>query len=491
MRRTAFIHTHPFLRLTLWLIVGILLYQIIPIEINAIWLLISTTIVLFLVVILYRFLRRDYWHLTYGIILIIWLILFGWYLSASYYERHMAMENSVPKNYVAVINDYPVEKNNSYQIRATLIAQIDSSKSNRINKEVVIYLAKEDAVMTLTPGREIIVHAAFRLKGVQTMLSNFNYDDYLYSRGIVGRAFASSEQWCMIDNSCQFTLKRRAEIIRYNLMMQLKKIGIKGNAYDLMVAMTMGYKEALSEDLKEEYRNSGASHILAVSGLHVGILYIVLMLLLKPFYRKRYGKIFRVIIVIIVLWSYALITGLSPSVCRACFMFTFIVIGELVVRKSSSYNALFCSAFILLVINPMQLFQVGFLLSYSAVLSILYFYPKISVLWEPKNKLVKWSWELTTISLTAQIGTLPFVLYFFHQFPIYGLLSNFIVIPAASIIIYGTLLLIIISWIPLIPVLLGVILSLFINLVNILLRLIGSIPGATILLWIASVLQVH
>ena len=178
-------------------------------------------------------------------------------------------------------------------------------------------------------------------------------------------------------------------------------------------------------------------HVLAVSGLHVGIIFFILNFLLTPLNRnKRLLKI-KLFLLVGALWFYAFLTGLSPSVMRSCTMFSFIVVGENLNKRTNIYNTLAASAFLLMLINPLIIFGAGFQLSYIAVISIVFFQPRLAALVAVKNRILKYVWDLFTVSVAVQIGTAPISIFYFHQFPVYFWLSNFIVIPGAALILYN------------------------------------------------------
>ena len=214
-------------------------------------------------------------------------------------------------------------------------------------------------------------------------------------------------------------------------------------------ALLLGYKDLLDRETIMTYASSGAMHVLAVSGLHVGIIYLVLNSLFFFFGYFKYGNYLKALALILSLWAYAMLTGLSPSVLRAATMFSFIIIGSALKRETNIYNTLAASAFVLLLYNPYILLQVGFQLSYAAVLGIVYLQPKLYNLFIPSNWLMDKVWAITTVSIAAQLATFPLGMYYFHQFPNYFLLSNLFVIPLATFIINGGILLFIISFIPL------------------------------------------
>jgi competence protein ComEC len=220
---------------------------------------------------------------------------------------------------------------------------------------------------------------------------------------------------------------------------------------------------------------------LAVSGLHVGIIYqIVAWVFLLGNKRKAKNNWLFLVATIAVLWIYAFITGLSPSVLRAVTMFSVVVLAKVVARQSNIYNTLAVSAFILLLWNPYLLMQVGFQLSYIAVIGIVYLQPKFAQLWNVENRTGKFFWSMTCVSVAAQIATFPIGLLYFHQFPTYFWLSNFIVIPAATVILIGGIALLAFSWLDFIACLIGCGLKWFILVLNSLVFKIQEIPGALI-----------
>jgi competence protein ComEC len=207
------------------------------------------------------------------------------------------------------------------------------------------------------------------------------------------------------------------------------------------------------------YSSSGAMHVLAVSGLHVGIVFMVFSWMFYFLEKIKYGKIGKSILLVLLLWSYALLTGLSPSVLRACTMFSFVIVGKSLNRYVSIYNILAVSAMFLLLINPYIIMEVGFQLSYLAVLGIVYIQPKMQLIWEPKNSWLQRIWTLITVSISAQIATFPLGLHYFHQFPIWFILSNLIVIPLSTAIIYIAILLLCIAKVSFIADLVAVLLK--------------------------------
>jgi len=241
----------------------------------------------------------------------------------------------------------------------------------------------------------------------------------------------------------------------------------------VLKALTIGQKSDLDPDVKENFSNSGTMHVLAVSGLHVGIFYGIFLFIFNKLINTRW-KYLIISFIVIQLWFYALITGLSPSVVRAVTMFSILALGKLIDRRSNAFNLVFASAFMILLFKPGLLFSVGFQLSYLAVLSILFFGPKLTraqPVWIPPKL-----WTLLAISLAAQIGTLPLSLYYFKQFPTYFLLSNLLVIPAVFIILNGAILFIAIGFIDFLQQGLAYLLDKFVNMMLLSVELLNKLP---------------
>jgi competence protein ComEC len=203
----------------------------------------------------------------------------------------------------------------------------------------------------------------------------------------------------------------------------------------LLKAVCLGDRSGLSEDLQQSYSMSGGMHVLAVSGLHVGLIWWVLNRVFWFMVRLGKREIYRAVLISLILWGYAYVTGFSSSVSRSVTMFTFYSLSRIIHHRGHPVNAILVSMFMLILIHPGRLLEVGFQLSYTAILSIVTLNPVIAGIWRPGNSLTRWCWEATGVSLAAQMGTLPLVIFYFHQVPIYALLTNLIVIPLLSCII--------------------------------------------------------
>ena len=213
----------------------------------------------------------------------------------------------------------------------------------------------------------------------------------------------------------------------------------------------LGQRQDISKEIYNSYTQAGAIHILAVSGLHVGIILLLLNFIFKPLIYFKNGNYIKLIVIVLILWSYAVIAGLSASVVRAVTMFTAVAIGMHLKRPTNVYNTLTISAFFLLLFKPMFLFDVGFQLSYLAVLAIVIIQPMLEKLWKPKFKLIDFFWKIFTVTIAAQFGIIPVSLYYFHQFPGLFFLSNLVIIPCLGFILGFGILIIILGLLNLLP----------------------------------------
>ena len=280
--------------------------------------------------------------------------------------------------------------------------------------------------------------------------SEFNYKKYLENQQIYHQIRISKKDFLKIENSNK-TLKGLAFQIRKRINTSLKIAGFNSNELAVINALLLGQRQTIDDDLLENYVNAGAIHILAVSGLHIGIILIILQFLLRPLRMLPKGKFIITIVSLITLWLYAVLAGLSPSIVRAVTMFSALVIGLALNKPSNVYNSLFISMLILLLIHPFYIFEVGFQLSYLAVFFIVWLQPKISTLWKPKYKIVNYFWQLFTVSLAAQIGVGVLSMYYFHQFPGLFFISNLIIIPVLGLILLCGIVVIVLSLFDVLP----------------------------------------
>lgn len=265
--------------------------------------------------------------------------------------------------------------------------------------------------------------------------SEFDYASYMRRNQVFSQAFVPADQIAIIERNEHFSIPKFSleirEWVRDELYAYFPEVGER----QIAMALLVGVKDYLDQDMKKAYSTAGATHVLAVSGLHVGIIYVCITFIIGKVRSNKAGRYLFMVLAIAVIWLYALVTGLSASVFRAACMFSILSIADATSNRRNIYNSLGVAAFVLLLVNPQYLFQVGFQLSFLAVLGIVYLFPKIYELINVNNYFLDKVWGVSCVSLAAQISTAPLSLFYFHQFPTYFLISNLIVIPAAFVIL--------------------------------------------------------
>ena len=262
----------------------------------------------------------------------------------------------------------------------------------------------------------------------------FNYKKYLQRQQIYHQLKLNDNEILLLDIE-RHTKKGFASELRNTINKNLQKFNFSNDQLSIINALLLGQRQDISTELYNNYKNAGAVHILAISGLHIGIILLILNFLLKPIELFKYGKFIKLLILVIILWLFALIAGYSASVVRAVTMFTAITIGLTFNKRSKGNNSLVISMFFLLLFNPFYLFDVGFQLSYLAVFFIINLQPELAKLFKPKYKIIRYFWLLFTVTIAAQIGVLPLSLYYFHQFPGLFFISSMIIIPFLGLIL--------------------------------------------------------
>lgn len=357
--------------------------------------------------------------------------------------------NSNSNIYEGVIVDQPKIKDKTVQIILKTEAVSDSIDWQKFNTKAVVYIQKDSLAELLQYGDRLVFTGYLNEITNAGNPNEFDYKSYMANQGIFFTAYAQSDKYIVLEHDQGKYLKRTALNWRNKLLIIYQNFNIYGQSYGVLSALTLGYRDEVDPETRQMFADTGAMHILAVSGLHVGIIFMILNSLLAFMSKNKWAILLKSIIIILSLWIFAFIAGLSPSVTRSALMFSMFVIGKLLRRSTSIYNIIFASAFILLMINPLDVFAVGFQLSYAAVLSIVFFQPYIYKLFVFERNIPDKIWALLSVSIAAQMGTMPIGFFYFHQFPNYFFLTNVLVIPLASIILYLAVLLLAINWIPL------------------------------------------
>lgn len=370
------------------------------------------------------------------------------------------------------------EKTFGFKVRIQQV--LLDGKWHQFTGKAMIYFEKDSLSERLEYGDQLVVKS--RLSELEPPKNplEFNYKRFLGFDQIYHQQYVSSGKW--LKSASEKGSFIMAASIQASIALEEIMNRYIHNARSLAIgkALTLGIKDELDNELRNAYASAGAMHVLAVSGLHVGIIFMLVASVLKKWRNHRKGRVLFAVINISVLWTYAFITGLSPSVQRAAMMFSFIILAKAMQRQTNIYNTLAASAFILLCIDPFLIFSVGFQLSYLAVLGIVFFQPRLYRLLQFKYIVWDKIWAITCVSMAAQLATAPLGILYFHQFPTYFFLSNLVVIPAAFVILNGSLLLLIVSFWEWLAKFIGVTIDYFIQLVNYLVFSLEFLPNPTI-----------
>jgi competence protein ComEC len=468
----------PLIRLLVTMIAGILVQWHFQLPVNTWWVVLISGFLSVLSFFFIPFFVMYKWRFIPGIASAILFFSIGALLA---WQRDIRNDSSwlgnfyKEKNALVVTLDEPlVEKTKSYKANATVSYLIQDEKSIPVKGKIIVYFRKEipdsqnsvSPLPQLTYGSKIIFNKPLQEIKNSGNPGGFNYKRYSLFQGITHQVFLKQEEFEVLDGKKESWFKKFIFRSREKVVAILRKNIPGEKERGLAEALLIGYKDDLDQKLVQSYTNTGVVHIIAISGLHLGLIYWLLALLLKPLKNRKKIKWLRPVLIITGLWLFSLLAGAQPSILRSALMFTCIVLGESLTKKTSIYNTMAVSAFILLCINPYWLWDVGFQLSYAAVLSIIIFMRPIYNWFYIKNQALDFIWKLNAVTLAAQVLTVPLSIYHFHQFPNYFLLTNFMAVPLSSIIVLGEIFLCAVAWIPAVGLLAGKILHWMIWLMN-------------------------
>jgi competence protein ComEC len=374
------------------------------------------------------------------------------------------------------LQENPVEKTKSFKANASVdFAGRDDSVLKTCGT-IILYFKKDSLAGLLEYGSRIVIKK--RLQEIKNSGNpgGFNYKQYSLFHGITHQVYLKENEYEIQNGKNQESFKKFIFYCRQKVLNILRTY-IKGEKEaGLAEALLIGYKDDLDKTLVQSYSNTGVVHVIAISGLHVGLIYWLLLQLFRPLQKNRRTKWIHALLILAGLWLFSLLAGAQPSVIRSAVMFTCIVLGSTLKRNPSVLNTLAFSAFLLLCYNPFWLWDVGFQLSYAAVLSIVLFMQPIYHWFYFKNKILDFTWKLNAVTIAAQILTSPVSIYHFHQFPISFLLTNFLAVPLSSLILLGEIGLCVLSVIPSAALIIGKIISGLIWLMNSFIERIEKLP---------------
>lgn len=389
--------------------------------------------------------------------------------------HHLLHAPAPVTHYQAVITRYAEERNNSWRAEARVL-QVHAGAWQPFGGKVMLYFSRRDFPRPFQYGDVLLVTGQPELQEGPANPGEFDYREYLALRNIYHVHFLRKGQALKTGYDPPSAVMALAYQGREWSQATLRRFVHGQREQAIASALVLGVTDGLDDDLLNAYAATGSMHILAVSGLHISILYFILLWMLSPLAKLPGGRWFVPVAGMLIMWMYAFVTGLSPSVLRAVVMFSFLSVARTWARNTNVYNTLAVSAFCLLLYDPFLLRSVGFQLSYLAVLGIVYLYPRILVLWEPRTWIMTEVWRILAVSVAAQTATFSLGLLYFHQFPNLFLLSNLLVVPLSSGVLILGVAVLGVSFAPMLAVAAGFCLEMLIKLLNYIVFTLESIP---------------
>ncbi len=331
------------------------------------------------------------------------------------------------------------------------VADISQLNGKTVYGKSLLNIEKDSSIQALEVDDIYIVKTEFKTINEPKNPHQFNYKNYLSKSYIYHQLYAKNNELLKVD-STKRTFFGYASLLRKRINNQLKTYSFSEDELSIINALLLGQRQDISKDIYDDYKEAGVIHILAVSGLHIGIVLLLLNYLFKPLDYLKKGNYLKIITILTLLWSYAVLAGLSASIVRAVTMFSIVAIAMHIKRPTNVFNTLAISMFILLLFKPNFIFDVGFQLSYLAVFAIVIIQPILYKLWIPKSRVINFFWNIFTVTLAAQIGVIPISLFYFHQFPGLFFISNLVIIPCLGIILGFGFIVIILSLLNILPV---------------------------------------
>lgn len=432
----------PFLRIFAPFCTGVILAEAAPSAVTAAWAVAGAAAL----VLTLRLIQKSYHpDALFGSAIVIFFLSAGYIMHITSKERLTNLPESRQK-FTVRLSGYPDKKSNSFAFRAKIVSLTADGKRCSPRGSLLLYFISDTLPSGWQPGDRLSVHLTPQPIENSGNPCEFNYRRYLEGQGIRYLGFFRAGDIVDYQPAGRLTLRERSLVVAHGMISAFGKAGLQGEELGLVAALTIGDKDLIDKEHLATFSRSGTMHIMAVSGLHVGMISLGLSFML--FFLRGKFSIMKSVIIITALWGFAFITGMSPSVLRATIMFTFLQAGTLLHRPAPGMNSLLASAFILTAARPAVIFEAGFQLSYLAVAFIIMFYYPLYRTIRFRNRIADYFWQMIAVSLVAQAGTMALAVRLFNIFPLFFLLSNLVVIPVSFIVLALAFLLLVFSAVP-------------------------------------------
>lgn len=425
----------PLARITLFFVLGILTsYSLKLVPLVALFLLlINFTTCITVLYILKSGTKRNLFFeiMTYSLFFSIGILTQALHTESFQENNYINQKNTFDKKHIFQLT--LKEQLNKTNFNDRYVAQLNFIDDKKVSGKIMLHIDNANLRDQLIIGDQLQIKGQLHRNTIQKNPNQFDYAKYLENKQIYAQLYAAIHQikkGSIINKDIWYYASK----LRNRSIQNLEESKFNSQELNVVIALIMGQQQNIDPEIKQEYQYAGAVHILSVSGLHIGFIMFFVSFILQPLPMNKRGSFIKLIITILTLFLFGVLTGLSPSVVRSVVMFSFFAIGFYLRRSTNIYHTLLVSIFLILLFKPSFLFDVGFQLSYAALFFIVWLQPEIARIWQPKNNIKKYFWDILSVSIAAQIGTLPLSVYYFHQFPGLFFLTNIIVIPVIGFI---------------------------------------------------------
>ena len=392
------------------------------------------------------------------------------------HTKHLAQFLDKSSHWQGILKTAPQKKKNGWTVQVEVIGSVNNNTAAQAKGLVSLWLKDNEKVNQLQAGTSILFKNKLEKIVDNASPGNFSFAKWQAKKQVYHHTFLFENDWQILKQPNVFNIQSYLASIRNHCIQVLQKFIPNKSSSALAQAMTLGVRSDIDPTLMQAYSATGIIHLIAISGLHVGLVYLLLNQIISLF-RIR-NKLCNLVLLLSGVWAFTLLTGAGPSVCRAATMCSFLVIGKSFSKRPQTLNSVAASALLLLLIEPRWLYEIGFQLSYAAVIGIGIFQPILQKLLYLENRLLRLLWDTTTVTWSAQAFTFPLVLYYFHQFPLVFWASNLVVVPMAAGLLYGCIAILLFSWLTPVAAFLGAILNAWLHWVNEWIFLLSQLPFA-------------